>query len=84
MVEPSIDDTTKILIGLKPRYEEHHNVRYTNKALRAAAELAAKYINDRHLPDKAIDVIDEVGASQRLLPQSKRKKSSTFLISKQL
>ena len=74
VVEPSIDDTTKILIGLKPRYEEHHNVRYTNKALRAAAELAAKYINDRHLPDKAIDVIDEVGASQRLLPQSKRKK----------
>lgn len=74
VVEPSIDDTTKILIGLKPRYEEHHHVRYTNKALRAAAELAAKYINDRHLPDKAIDVIDEVGASQRLLPPSKRKK----------
>ena len=74
VVEPSIDDTTKILMGLKPRYEEHHHVRYTNKALRAAAELAAKYINDRHLPDKAIDVIDEVGASQRLLPPSKRKK----------
>ena len=74
VVEPSIDDTTKILMGLKPRYEEHHHVRYTNKALRAAAELAAKYINDRHLPDKAIDVIDEDGASQRLLPPSKRKK----------
>ena len=74
VVEPSIDDTTKILMGLKPRYEEHHHVRYTNKALRAAAELAAKYINDRHLPDKAIDVIDEVGASQHLLPPSKRKK----------
>ncbi len=74
VVEPSIDDTTKILIGLKPRYEEHHNVRYTNKALRAAAALAAKNITDRHLPDNAIDVIDEVGASQRLLPQSKRKK----------
>jgi len=74
VVEPSVDDTTKILIGLKPRYEEHHHVRYTNKALRAAAELSAKYINDRHLPDKAIDVIDEVGASQRLLPPSKRKK----------
>lgn len=74
VVEPSVDDTTKILIGLKPRYEEHHNVRYTNKALRAAAELSAKYINDRHLPDKAIDVIDEVGASQRILPPSKRKK----------
>jgi len=74
VVEPSVDDTTKILIGLKNRYEEHHHVRYTNKALRAAAELSAKYINDRHLPDKAIDVIDEVGASQRLLPPSKRKK----------
>ncbi len=74
VLEPSIDDTTKILMGLKPRYEEHHQVRYTTKAIRAAAELAAKYINDRHLPDKAIDVIDEVGASQRLLPPSKRKK----------
>ena len=74
VVEPSIDDTTRILIGLKSRYEAHHNVRYTNKALRAAAELAAKYINDRHLPDKAIDVIDEAGASQRMLPASRRKK----------
>ena len=74
VIEPSIDDTTRILIGLKSRYEAHHNVRYTNKALRAAAELAAKYINDRHLPDKAIDVIDEAGASQRMLPASRRKK----------
>ena len=74
VIEPSIDDTTRILIGLKSRYEAHHNVRYTNKALRAAAELAAKYINDRHLPYKAIDVIDEAGASQRMLPASRRKK----------
>ncbi len=74
IVEPSVDDTTRILMGLKSRYEEHHNVRYTAKAMRAAAELAAKYINDRHLPDKAIDVIDEAGASQRMQPVSKRKK----------
>ncbi|ALP40635.1 ATP-dependent Clp protease ATP-binding subunit ClpA [Aeromonas schubertii] len=74
IVEPSVDDTTRILMGLKSRYEQHHNVRYTVKAMRAAAELAAKYINDRHLPDKAIDVIDEAGASQRMLPVSKRKK----------
>ncbi len=74
VVEPSVDDTTRILMGLKSRYEAHHNVRYTSKALRAAAELAAKYINDRHLPDKAIDVIDEAGASQRMLPASRRKK----------
>ncbi len=74
IVEPSVEDTTRILMGLKSRYEGHHSVRYTAKALRAAAELAAKYINERHLPDKAIDVIDEAGASQRLLPASKRKK----------
>lgn len=74
IVEPSVDDTTRILMGLKSRYEAHHNVRYTAKAMRAAAELAAKYINDRHLPDKAIDVIDEAGASQRMLPSSRRKK----------
>ncbi|NMH61137.1 ATP-dependent Clp protease ATP-binding subunit ClpA [Alteromonas ponticola] len=73
--EPSVSDTTKILQGLKSRYEEHHSVRFTQKALQAAAELSAKYINERHLPDKAIDVIDEAGASQRLLPQSKRKKT---------
>lgn len=74
VTEPSVTDTTKILQGLKSRYEEHHSVRFTQKALQAAAELSAKYINERHLPDKAIDVMDEAGASQRLLPQSKRKK----------
>ncbi|MCL9774693.1 ATP-dependent Clp protease ATP-binding subunit ClpA [Vibrio methylphosphonaticus] len=75
VVEPSLDDTTKILIGLKPKYEAHHEVRYTNKALRAAVELSAKYINERHLPDKAIDVIDEAGARSRLVPASRRKKT---------
>ncbi|MBA5762483.1 ATP-dependent Clp protease ATP-binding subunit ClpA [Vibrio sp. 404] len=75
VVEPSIDDTTKILMGLKPKYEAHHEVRYTNKALRAAVELSAKYINERHLPDKAIDVIDEAGARSRLAPASRRKKT---------
>jgi ATP-dependent Clp protease ATP-binding subunit ClpA len=75
VLEPTVNDTTKILMGLKSRYEEHHSVRFTNKAIRAAAELSAKYINERHLPDKAIDVIDEAGASQRLLPVSKRKKT---------
>lgn len=75
VLEPSIDDTTKILIGLKSKYEEHHEVRYTNKALRAAVELSAKYINERHLPDKAIDVIDEAGARCRLTPISRRKKT---------
>ena len=74
VVEPSVDDTYEILKGLKSRFEEHHDLKYSNKALRAAAELAARYINDRHLPDKAIDVIDEVGAYQRLQPPSKRKK----------
>lgn len=75
VAEPSVDDTTKILMGLKEKYEDHHGIRYTQPAMRAAAELAAKYINERHLPDKAIDVIDEAGASQRLLPPSKRKKT---------
>ncbi|MEW9796686.1 ATP-dependent Clp protease ATP-binding subunit ClpA [Alteromonas sp. CYL-A6] len=75
VAEPSVSDTTKILQGLKSRYEEHHSVRFTQKALQAAAELSARYINERHLPDKAIDVMDEAGASQRLLPQSKRKKT---------
>jgi len=75
VLEPSVEDTTKILNGLKERYEAHHGIRYTQKALKAAAELSAKYINERHLPDKAIDVIDEAGASQRLLPTSKRKKT---------
>ncbi|WP_448565264.1 ATP-dependent Clp protease ATP-binding subunit ClpA [Thalassotalea ganghwensis] len=74
IVEPSVDDTTKILIGLKDKYETHHGIRYTNKALRAAAQLSAKYINERFLPDKAIDVIDEAGAKQQLVAPSKRKK----------
>src|SRR5690606_29553966 len=72
--EPSVEDSVKILRGLKPYYEKHHGVRYTNEALRTAVELAHRYINDRKLPDKAIDVIDEVGAAQTLLPESRRKK----------
>ncbi|WP_371379233.1 ATP-dependent Clp protease ATP-binding subunit ClpA [Thalassotalea aquiviva] len=72
--EPSVSETTKILQGLKDRYEEHHGVKYTLKALKAAAELSAKYINDRFLPDKAIDVIDEAGAKQQLVSSNKRKK----------
>ncbi len=75
VVEPTIDQTVEILKGLKSRFEEHHNVKYAVAALQAAAELSAKYINDRHLPDKAIDVIDEAGAAQRILPASKRKKT---------
>src|ERR1043165_6004202 len=77
VMEPTIDDTIKILKGLKPYYEEHHKVRYTAEAIRTAVELAAKYINDRKLPDKAIDVIDEVGASRMLLPANKRRKTIT-------
>ena len=73
--EPSIDETVKILQGLKSRFEEHHRVRYTNQALRAAVELADRYLSDRHLPDKAIDIIDEAGAKERLKPPSRRKKS---------
>ena len=73
--EPTVEEAVKILRGLKPYYEEHHKVRYTAEALRTAVELAARYINDRKLPDKAIDVIDEVGASQMLLPESKRRKT---------
>jgi ATP-dependent Clp protease ATP-binding subunit ClpA len=72
--EPTIDETFQILKGLKKFYEEHHGVKYSNESLRTAAELAGKYINDRFLPDKAIDVIDEVGASVKLLPESKRPK----------
>jgi len=72
--EPSVEETIEILKGLKKRFEEHHQVSYTNPALRAAAELSAKYINDRHLPDKAIDVIDEAGANVQLKPAAKRKK----------
>ncbi len=74
IAEPSVDDTTKILLGLKDKYEAHHGIRYTNKALKAAAKLSAKYINERFLPDKAIDVIDEAGAKQKLMTASKRKK----------
>jgi ATP-dependent Clp protease ATP-binding subunit ClpA len=73
--EPSVDETYKILRGLKSRFEEHHGVRFTKQALQSAAELSARYITDRHLPDKAIDVIDEAGASQRLAAPSKRKKT---------
>jgi len=74
VVEPTVEQTVEILKGLKSRFEEHHNVKYAVAALQAAADLSAKYINDRHLPDKAIDVIDEAGAAQRILPPSKRKK----------
>ena len=77
VVEPSVQETVDILKGLKSRFEEHHGVKYALAALQAAAELSAKYINDRHLPDKAIDVIDEAGAAQRILPPSKRKKIIT-------
>jgi ATP-dependent Clp protease ATP-binding subunit ClpA len=77
VVEPSIEQTVEILKGLKSRFEEHHNVKYALGALQAAAELSAKYINDRHLPDKAIDVIDEAGAAQRILPKNKQKKTIT-------
>ena len=73
--EPSLEDSVKILRGLKPYYEKHHNVRYTMDALKCAVDLSAKYIGDRKLPDKAIDVIDEVGAAQMLLPLSKRKRT---------
>ena len=72
--EPSVDETVSILRGLKTRYEQHHKVKYTSGALVSAAELSARYINDRHLPDKAIDVLDEAGAAQRILPSSKKRK----------
>jgi len=74
VLEPSIEDTIKILNGLKSRFEEHHELRYTKAALTTAVELSAKYMSDRHLPDKAIDIIDEAGAMQRLMPPSRRKK----------
>lgn len=73
--EPTVEECVQILQGLKSRFEQHHNVKYTQPALRGAAELAERYINDRHLPDKAIDVIDEAGAYQQLQPASKRKKT---------
>jgi ATP-dependent Clp protease ATP-binding subunit ClpA len=75
VVEPSVDQTVQILRGLKSRFEEHHGVKYAASALTAAAELSARFITDRHLPDKAIDVIDEAGAAQRILPKSKQKKT---------
>ncbi len=74
VLEPSVDETYKILRGLKVKFEEHHGLRYNDNALKAAAELSERYISDRHLPDKAIDVIDEAGAAQRLVSESKRKK----------
>ncbi len=74
VIEPSVSETVEILKGLKSRFEKHHSVKYTASALNTAAELSARYINDRHLPDKAIDVIDEAGAAQRILPKSKQKK----------
>ncbi|HEX9181049.1 MAG TPA: AAA family ATPase, partial [Burkholderiales bacterium] len=74
VVEPSVGETVAILQGLKSRFEAHHGVKYTAAALETAAELAARYINDRHLPDKAIDVIDEAGAAQKILPKSRQKK----------
>ncbi|HZR01697.1 MAG TPA: ATP-dependent Clp protease ATP-binding subunit ClpA [Burkholderiales bacterium] len=77
VVEPSVQETVEILRGLKSRFEAHHGVRYTTSALTSAAELAARYINDRHLPDKAIDVIDEAGAAQRILPKSKQRRVIT-------
>ena len=73
--EPSIADTIEIMKGLKPYFEDFHKVKYTNDAIKAAVELSARYINDRKLPDKAIDVIDETGARQMLLPEAKRKKT---------
>jgi ATP-dependent Clp protease ATP-binding subunit ClpA len=76
--EPSVEDTVKILQGLKTNYEKHHKVKYTPEAIRAAVELSAKYIHDRKLPDKAIDVIDEVGASRMLLPEGRRRKTVTL------
>jgi ATP-dependent Clp protease ATP-binding subunit ClpA len=75
VAEPTVPDTIEILKGLKPYYEEFHKLRYTNEAIKAAVELSAKYINDRKLPDKAIDVIDETGASQMLVPEGRRKKT---------
>lgn len=75
VVEPTIEQTVEILKGLKEKFEQHHGVKYTLAALSSAAELSAKFINDRHLPDKAIDVIDEAGAAQRILPKSKQKKT---------
>jgi ATP-dependent Clp protease ATP-binding subunit ClpA len=75
ILEPSVHDTIQILMGLRSRYEEHHGVKYSDIAITTAAELASRFINDRHMPDKAIDVIDEAGAAQQILPKSKQKKT---------
>ncbi|HEX5126460.1 MAG TPA: AAA family ATPase, partial [Rhodocyclaceae bacterium] len=75
VIEPSVSETIEILKGLKSRFEEHHGIKYSSAAITCAAELSARYINDRHLPDKAIDVIDEAGAAQRILPKSRQKKT---------
>ena len=75
--EPTVEDAFKILKGLKPYFEDHHDVRYTADAIRSAVDLSARYIHDRKLPDKAIDVIDEAGAAQHLLPESRRRKTIT-------
>ena len=77
VAEPTVEQTIEILRGLKSRFEEHHGVKYSSAAISSAAELSAKFINDRHLPDKAIDVIDEAGAAQRILPKSKQRKTIT-------
>jgi hypothetical protein len=77
VAEPSIDDAIEIMKGLKPYFEEYHHLRYSNDAIKTAVELSARYISDRKLPDKAIDVIDETGAAQMLLPPSKRRKLIT-------
>src|SRR5690606_33424696 len=77
IAEPSIPDAVEIMKGLKPYFEDFHNIRYTQDAIKAAVELSARYIHDRKLPDKAIDVIDETGASQMLLPESRRRKTIT-------
>ena len=73
--EPSVDDTIKILRGIKGYFEDHHNIKYTAEAIKSAVELSARYITDRKLPDKAIDVIDEAGAAQHLVVESKRRKT---------
>ena len=75
VIEPSLDDSVKILKGLKPYFEDHHNVKFSVDAIKSAVELSSRYINDRKLPDKAIDVIDEAGAAQHLLPESKRRRN---------
>lgn len=75
ITEPTLEETIQIINGLKTKYEVHHDVRYTAKEIRAVVELSVKYINDRYLPDNAIDVIDEAGARSRLMPVSKRKKT---------